>query len=57
MMGNKIRKVKIRKVIELEINRLQKEIQQYEDSISLGSKCRYYTLSGKLDVLNYLISS
>lgn len=56
-MCNKIRKVKIRKVIELEINRLQKEIQQYEDSISLGSKCRYYTLSGKLDVLNYLISS
>jgi hypothetical protein len=46
--------VKPRKRIEQELARLEQERLQYADGTSLDFQYRYYTLSGKIDVLRTL---
>lgn len=49
-----IRNVRPKKRIEHELSRLKQERLQYADGTSLDFQYRYYTLSGKIDVLRTL---
>ena len=46
----------VKRKIETELLRLEKELKRYEDGVSWDSKFQYYTISGKIDILYDLIS-